>query len=495
MLKLLVVDDEPIIRKGIYRIIDWTKYGYEISGEAEDGQSAVNAILQLKPDLVLLDLHLPGFSGLDVIKKSRKQGVRTHFLILSGYAEFEYAKEAINLEVDGYLTKPIDENILIQRITSIGRKIKEEEEQRQIQFLEIMEGAKYTEKHERFYFNSEYVQAVFASVGNLSSDEAAGKIQMLRNFFQKNVCHVFNYKEFIVFLFEDTPESVIKRLLDDLCRFLIKNKDKSAITLGSRCKEEHSLPGSGIRKTCQEAEKLMESVFFYGEKKYLSVEDIQEKNQNIQNWTADEEAVNICAYIQVVNQKMIRSFFTDMEKKFFLSGKPPQDIRQECMALMIEVRSIIIKKFPALKEMPETGKETFDAIMNERCLGAIIETMINTCVRISELLPLLSADSSFQRIISYVKNNYSEDLKLETLGQLFSYNCAYLGKRFKEYTGKNFHTYLDMLRIDAAKELLKNTGMRVYEISSAIGYANTDYFYSKFKKYAGKSPLDFRNKK
>jgi len=165
------------------------------------------------------------------------------------------------------------------------------------------------------------------------------------------------------------------------------------------------------------------------------------------------------------------------------------------MALMFEVRGVITRKFPALKEMSEKDRETFDAIMNERCLKAIIETMINACLRISELLPLLSADSSFQRIISYVKNNYSEDLKLETLGRLFSYNCAYLGKRFKEYTGKNFHTYLDMLRIEAAKELLQNTGMKVYEISNAIGYANTDYFYSKFKKYAGKSPLDFRNKK
>jgi Response regulator containing CheY-like receiver domain and AraC-type DNA-binding domain len=495
MLKLLIVDDEPIIRKGIYRIIDWAKYGYEISGEAEDGQSAVNAILQLKPDLVLLDLHLPGFSGLDVIKRTRELGVMTHFLILSGYAEFEYAKEAINLEVDGYLTKPVDENILIQRITSIGRKIEEEEEQRQIQFFEIMEGAKYAEKNKRFYFNSEYVQAVFVSVGNLSSYEAAGKIQILRNFFQKNICHIFNYKEFIVFLFENTAESVIKRLLDDLYRFLLKSKDKTLITLGSRCKDEQSLPGSGIRKTCQEAEMLMESTFFYRGKIYLSVKDMRIINKNVQDWTVDEEAKNICAYIQVVNQKMICSFFMDLEKKFINSGKSPQEIRQECMALMIEVRSIITKKFPALKEMPEIGKETFDAIMNERCLGDIIETMTNTCIRISELLPLLSADSSFQRIISYVKNNYSEDLKLEALGQLFSYNCAYLGKRFKEYTGKNFHTYLDMLRIDAAKELLQNTSLKVYEISSAIGYANTDYFYSKFKKYAGKSPLDFRNQK
>ena len=165
------------------------------------------------------------------------------------------------------------------------------------------------------------------------------------------------------------------------------------------------------------------------------------------------------------------------------------------MELMIEVRSDIVKKIPPLKEMIGSGKETFDAIMKLRYLDDIIDTMTEACLHISNQLPLLSADSSFQRIISYVKNNYNEDLRLESLGHLFNYNCAYLGKRFKEYTGKSFHTYLDILRMDAAKELLQSTSMKVYEISSAVGYSNTDYFYSKFRKYTGKSPLDFKKKK
>jgi two-component system response regulator YesN len=110
------------------------------------------------------------------------------------------------------------------------------------------------------------------------------------------------------------------------------------------------------------------------------------------------------------------------------------------------------------------------------------------------MLPLLSADFSFQRIISYVNNNYSENLKIEALARLFNYNSAYMGKRFKEYSGYNFHTYLDVLRINAAKELLLTTDMKVYEISNAVGYTNTDYFYNKFKKNTGKSPLIFKKK-
>ena len=493
MLKILIVDDEPIIRGGIRRIIEWEKYGYEINGEAEDGPSAVKAILELKPDLVLLDLHLPGFHGLEVVKKTREAGARTHFLVLSGYEEFEYAKEAINLEVDGYITKPVDENILIERIVSIARKINEEREQRQIQFLEIMEGVKKTAKGGHFLFSEGYVQAVFVSLDNASNGEIAKRTQALRDFFQKDICHIFQYREYMVFLFENTLETVIKSLLDNLCAYLSKSEIWPAVTLGSRCCEEISLLGEGIKKTCFEAESLMDCVFFYRDKKYLCVDDMREIKIS-QDWDMEKDAEKLCALIQVVDNKKIQQFMRELEKKFFQSGKSPQDIRQECMALMIEVRGGIIKKFPALREMLDTGKTTYNSIMKERYLGDVIDAMINACLRISESLPLLSADSSFQRIISYVKNNYNEDLRLETLGQLFNYNCAYLGKRFKEYTGKNFHTYLDMLRIEAAKEFLQNTEMKVYEISEAVGYSNTDYFYSKFKKYAGKSPLVFRKK-
>jgi two-component system response regulator YesN len=497
VLKLLIVDDEPIIRSGIRGLIEWEKYGYEICGEAEDGPSAVEAILDLKPDLVLLDLHLPGFSGLETIKELRKTisqeggggGVTTHFLIISGYAEFEYAKEAINLDVDGYIEKPIDENILVERITSIAKKtiMKDPEELRQIQFLKIMEGIYKEEISSLFSFYGGYVQAAFVSVENT-------QIPALRDFFQKDICHIFPYKEFMVFLFEDKPEAAVKRLLEDLIGYLEKYGAECTVTLGGRHREESSCPGSGIQKTCREAEELVEDTFFYREKKYLSLQDIQNKNSAAADLDYDEEIKKLCSYIQVIDNKMIRSFFNELKDVFFHSGKTPFTIRQECMELMIEVRGEMIKKFPALKEKLGTGRETLDAIMKQRYLGMIIDTMTEACQHISGCLPLLSADSSFQRIISYVNNNYNEDLRLETLGQLFYYNCAYLGKRFKEYTGMNFHTYLDKLRIDAAKKLLQDTDMKVYEVSAAVGYANSDYFYSKFKKYTGESPLVFRRK-
>lgn len=498
MMKLLIVDDEPIIRSGIRGIIDWEQYGYEICGEAEDGPSAVEAILNNKPDLVLLDLHLPGFSGINVIKKIKalekeeKTGfLIPHFLILSGYSEFEYAKEAINLEVDGYITKPIDENILTERIISIAKKIKRKDpmEIRRIQFLEIMEGTYNEDIYETFYFESGHVQVAFVSERE-PLPETIKLQQKVKSFFHNNLNRLFQYKNFNIILFENVPESTAKDMTEKLYDYLEKSQSYCVITLGSCCPEDGK--GTGIRKSCYEAEELMKNIFFCRGKKILSYEaNINNKNTTPYH-DIEEEAKKICSYIQAIDNIMIDKYFKNLEAGLINSGKNPHEIRQDCITLMIEVRRNILHKVPALKENLGTGKETLNAIMNNRYLEVIIDVMTEACLCISDCLPLLSADSGLQRVISYVNNNYSEDINLDFLAELFHYNCAYLGKRFKEFTGKSFHTYLDILRINAAKEFLRSTDMKVYEISSAVGYSNTDYFYSKFKKYVGESPLIYK---
>ncbi|MDR2701587.1 MAG: helix-turn-helix domain-containing protein, partial [Spirochaetaceae bacterium] len=385
--------------------------------------------------------------------------------------------------------------ILIERITSIANEIKKDdpEEQKYIEFLEIMEGRNrllFNRGESRGRFSCEYVQAALVYKGDGVFEETGIGLRKIRNFFTENACDIFTYKEYIVLLFEETPEAVVRRLLEKLYDHLEKTGSRPVITLGRRCRNDES--GSAVFTSCRDAEELMDSIFFFRNKKYLSRTELPERKDAGPERDIAEKVPELRSYIQVIDHKKIRNFFKDLEGYFFCSGKNPREIRQECMALFIETRNDLLNKIPPLKEMLGAGRETLEAVMRLKFLGDIMETMADASVQISECLPLLSADSGFQRIISYVKNNYREDLKLETLGRLFNYNCAYLGKRFKDYTGKHFHTYLDILRVEAAKELLRNTAMKVYEISAAVGYTNTDYFYSKFKKHAGESPLDFR---
>ena len=358
------------------------------------------------------------------------------------------------------------------------------------QFLEIM--ARGGGTYEPVLKKSGYVQSVFVFAENMPLAEA---VQLVRNFFPKHdTPHVFPYNGYVVLIFENKAEATVKRLLENLHDYLRKMYILADITIGSCCMEDNTCPGLGIRKTCHEAEELMKNAFFHRGKKYLFVGAMQAGKKNVQQLDISEKAKELVSYIHTINGKKVGSFFAHLEAYFYHSGKSPLEVRQECMILMIEARSDIFRKIPVLKEKLGSGKETFATIMGHRYLAGIIEAMTETCMHISESMSFLSTDARLQRVVSYVENNYSERLNLKGVAELFYYNCAYLGKSFKKHTGKNFHEYLDMLRVDAAKKLLLTTDMKVYEISTAIGYTNTDYFHSKFKKYARESPLVFRKK-
>mgnify|MGYP001753939654 FL=1 len=114
MLKLLIADDERIIRETIFKIIDWKKYDIEVIGLCKNGIEAYDMILDESPDIVLTDIRMPGMSGLDLIREVHQTGIPIQFIILSGYGEFEYAKEAMHYGVKQYLLKPCNETQILE---------------------------------------------------------------------------------------------------------------------------------------------------------------------------------------------------------------------------------------------------------------------------------------------------------------------------------------------------------------------------------------------
>ncbi len=131
MFKVMLVDDEPFIRQGMKIILDWTSYGYEIAAEAENGIEALEILKTQEIDVVFADLKMPEMSGLEMIEQARAMvGNRVHFVILTGYAEFAYAKEALRLSVDDYLLKPIQEEEVVRILKRLHSVLTEEKENR-----------------------------------------------------------------------------------------------------------------------------------------------------------------------------------------------------------------------------------------------------------------------------------------------------------------------------------------------------------------------------
>ena len=132
MYTILIADDEPIIRQGLQYIIDWDEYGFSIIGQASNGMDALNQILSKSPDLVLLDIRMPKLSGLEVVREARKQGFQGKVIILSGFSDFNYAKEAIAHGVQYYLTKPIEEEELLTIVKDMKKQLESEDRQKEI---------------------------------------------------------------------------------------------------------------------------------------------------------------------------------------------------------------------------------------------------------------------------------------------------------------------------------------------------------------------------
>lgn len=131
-MKVLIADDESVVLEGLKYIIDWDALGFSICSQASNGEETLKKILNLRPELVLLDIRMPRLSGIEIIQIAREKGFDGHFIILSGYSDFTYAQTAIRYGVDFYLTKPIDEDELISAVTSVRNSIEEERREKTI---------------------------------------------------------------------------------------------------------------------------------------------------------------------------------------------------------------------------------------------------------------------------------------------------------------------------------------------------------------------------
>ncbi|MEG2731993.1 MAG: response regulator, partial [Clostridium sp.] len=129
MLKVIVADDEEKICQLIVKLVDWTSLGMEVAAIASNGIEAMEKIISLKPDIVITDIRMPGYDGLELIKRAKSEGINTEFIIISGYRHFEYAQNAIRYGVGDYLLKPIKKDELMDALKRIGERYRERNEQ------------------------------------------------------------------------------------------------------------------------------------------------------------------------------------------------------------------------------------------------------------------------------------------------------------------------------------------------------------------------------
>lgn len=507
MLKVLIIDDEPNVRRGLKTIINWEEYGYSVCGEAADGIEGEKKIEELDPDLILADINMPYVSGLELIEKLRVEGNKCKVIILSGYNDFAYAKKAIKFGVSSYLLKPIEEDELITIIKELKDVIIEEKGMKDIivrgkrdirnEMLRILvEGIAEESsirsdiKEEISYLNYESYAIALQSVTNSSNNI---KLNILNTFLAEEACtECFEYNGNIIILFKGADHKTEERVLKTLCNRVKKEYKYNIIAaVGRNVKSV-----SELKQSYEDAFEIMQNKFYYGNESIIFYEQISKREDEIKNrYIVDkldlyQVADKFVVAIEAGDSERIRILMNEITFYFISYNVEDDRAKGYCSTLVLEIFRRLYDNHLSLEEQ-FNSKGLANMVYSIKNWPDLKDYLIETMNKVSRILLSTGSNSIIKRIKEYIDKNIDKDLKLETMAEIFGYSSAYLGKMFKSETGEYYNTYIDTVRIEHSKRLLLQ-GVRTIEVAKKTGFSNTDYFYSKFKKYMGMGPAEYK---
>ncbi len=513
MYKILIADDEAMIRQGIKCLFDWEELGYTIVDEAANGDSAYEKIMSLTPDVVLIDIRMPGMLGLEVIRKVREEGFNGKVIILSGYSDFKYAQEAIRYGVQYYLTKPIDEDELEEILHTIRHE------------LDAAYSAVSTAEHYREKAHDSIVQDILLGNADLSKLNLS-ELHMISDIYQVVIYEKYSHNASdATYRFSDLlrvtnqdnhsydaiivnkqevillkGRFAIQQFNDFLERYEREKRpqkdsplDSLFITYG-RC--VHSL--QDVPASYTEASKLLHRRFFCEQGQhtigYDALPDFEHNTPIINDTMRNEFASKLLNYIQAFNRNKTGETLKELQDALYDASDSIDAIKLFLADLYLQIKEQINHLYNTI-EIPFAGNaEIIRSIEDKRYLYEIILFFSAQFEIIMSSIGNSSRDSVLDDILHYINHNYSSNITLENIAPLFGYNSSYLGKIFSKKMGENFNSYVDHIRIERSKEMLIKEDLKVYNIAEKVGYRNVDYFHIKFKKYVGQSPAEFRKK-
>jgi len=526
-MKVLLVDDEPFIRQGLRIMLDWEMYGYEIAAEAENGIEAVKILEGQEIDLAIVDLNMPGMSGLAFIEYVRKNiSDHVRFVILTGYADFEYAKMALRLNVEDYILKPVKKEELILILERLNKDYRYEEEKKShekiqermeynVHIANVIFG-KYTRENllyvkkrlisaDKWQYISFEFDVQHKSFAVLSKAEKAelqiSCMEYLSKIIKENPFHVVQLLEQethifgIALLF--TPELALHNQMED----------KEYIAFLQCHLSQHFLCGIQvyIGSETDSIERISESYHsvsiarclhnFADEKKTITFyEELENRKTDSGLGQIEIEPLIACVKDNKTDriQKEVETIYHKICKNATILERINANIYYMLYRL-IELAKEFDNEENQEEVLKYISRESFDKI----ALSGSVEELKRFVLHYAEYLEQLRSTQTkgtLEKIEDYIQENYRENISLRSLGEKFYINNVYLGQLFKKKYGMFFSDYLNELRIKEAVKLLETTELRVYAIAEKVGFHNADYFINKFVQLKGITPHQYRIK-
>ncbi|WP_167956457.1 response regulator transcription factor [Anaerosporobacter faecicola] len=517
MLSVMIVDDEPYIREGLKVVINWEEQGFRITGEASNGQEALELLENKKFDLVIADIRMPIYNGLELIEiaKKKNKGI-TKYVILSGYSDFDYVKRALNQSVSDYILKPIQKEELIQTLKKVKEDIlKEQLDEKEIQQLRT----------------NQIKNSIDGLLGGLYSDASIG---LLKEYFGK-----FISMRYILIRMEEKKAANKKWNARAHLTELLKSKEEEKtfyITDGKKINGTTYDIGLLVyaRNQKKKDTQIIEEIYsicvtdegktyrFYAGIQVPHLEDLMDSFK-----TAIKATVNQCMtdekdqiiYFDDLKAKESTKHTVSYEKIERLTRYVKEhetekiipvikDIYKELKEGLVEpnliqlnIRYILYNLVDVSQNLLGSSEQTElldylnDTLLEDISYCGDMEAFIHVISDLSEYLYQLKNCPSaniLSKITKEIDERYADNITLKDLGKKYYISSVYLGQIFKKEIGKSFKDYLNTVRIVKAAELLLQTNERVYAIAERVGYQKVDYFISKFVSIKGTTPHQYR---
>lgn len=519
MYKFIVIDDEHLIRKGIVKKIHGLDLELEFAGEADNGEDALKLIQETKPDIVLTDMRMPLMDGKILLRRLQENFPNIKIIVISGYSDFEYLQQAISAQASDYILKPFNReeirkalqkamdsldkelstNKKIQAIEEENEKVNYASDLKYLSDLIVDQQADYDPcylKSKDTYFIKESDHYALISIYCPESEsETVYQKMLISPMKSDNILFIPGPANQNIFFLLNTFKNLkgsdiyasIKSKAEGICDYL-KHSGYLNFCLGiSSFKSDYALIHEAYSETLHSLERRdllsAENIFFYQNEDLTA----QELNWNdMDKFIFFMEAGNNEKVIELLDE-----FFSELES---ISTLNLITVKYNIQLIFSRVTDMLKTYYDISNNYSLSSK--YKKIMNNIFdLQAIKNEFIKLLVNITSLLKeknVYPTDETINNIKKYIQKNYSQDISLDKISELFFLNPSYCCYLFKEKTGENFSDYVNHIRIEKAKDFLINTDYKVYKIAKMLGYENDKYFFRIFKKFTGYTPERFR---
>ena len=540
--RIILVDDEEEVRKSIIRKIDWTAVGFAVVGDAENGEDALEKIENLEPDVVLTDIRMPYMDGLTLAERIRQKYPSMKIVIFSGYDDFEYAKQAIKLNVTEYILKPVN----VEELTAILKRIKtnldeEIEQKRNVNLLRENYKRSLPILREQFLkdlisrpMDGETVQTLLREYDiplagakkwiaiaveleleqELTQEEAPLPLHEEKNLIPISVMQIlsenlkpgyrFSLLSFsgsadakiagIAAIDENNSQTELINILGDICKEIRKTL-KVPVTIGIG----HSAQKlENISRSFQSALDALGYRSVVGTGSTIYINDVEPGIGGKLQFGSEEESA------------LIQAIKFGPEEKIRETVRGIVDRMNEARVHARQQQAYILSVANCMIQLIQQYDLNMEEIFAEDPLGpdpfTVIQSMLNrenfsrwlyqTALKINNALSRerdYAARQVIEKAKQYIMDNYQDPgLSVEQICRYLHMSPAYFSTMFKKATGQTYIAYLTEVRLNKAVELLNMTDEKTYVIASQVGYQEQNYFKKKKKKRFGVSPTKFR---